>query len=197
LAYHLPRSHPRDALIELLWPEGDLQSGRHNLSVALSWLRQQLEPPGVPEGAVLVADRTFVRLNPAAVTTDVAEFEAALQAAERAGSAAERVELLTRAVELYGGELLAGYYEEWLLGPREWLTERYFQGLGQLIALLEAAGEAQRALVYARQGVSVDPLREEAHRELMRLWGVAGQPEAGLRQFRELERLLKEELGAT
>jgi predicted ATPase/DNA-binding SARP family transcriptional activator len=194
LAYHLPRTHLRDALIELLWPEGDLQAGRHSLSVALSSLRQQLEPPGVPAGAVLVADRASVCLNPAVVTTDVAEFEAALRSAERAGSRAERAESLTRAVDLYRGELLAGYYEEWLLSPREWLAERYFQALGQLIGLLEQSGEMSRALDFGQRGVSADPLREEAHRDLMRLYAAAGQPAAALRQYRELERRLKQEL---
>ena len=42
-----------------------VDAGRHNLSVALSSLRQQLEPPGIPDGAVLAADRFSVRLDPA------------------------------------------------------------------------------------------------------------------------------------
>src|SRR5436305_2155748 len=79
LAYFRDRTHPREVLVELLWPEDEPETGRHKLSVALSSLRQQLEPPGVPDEAVLVTGRTAVRLKPAAVTTDVAEFEAALQ----------------------------------------------------------------------------------------------------------------------
>src|SRR5262249_56949846 len=70
LAYYSHRSHPRDALIELLWPESDLEAGRNRLSVALSSLRRQLEPPGVPAGAVIMADHGPVHLNPVAVTTD-------------------------------------------------------------------------------------------------------------------------------
>ncbi len=69
LAYFLPRSHPREVLIDMLWTEGSVDTGRHNLSVALSALRQQLEPPGIPDGAVLVADRFSVRLDPSSVAT--------------------------------------------------------------------------------------------------------------------------------
>jgi predicted ATPase/DNA-binding SARP family transcriptional activator len=203
LAYYRHRSHLRDPLVELFWPECDPQAGRSNLSRELSGLRHQLEPPGVPGaradrgcGAVIVADRAAVRLNPAAVTTDVAAFEAALHAAERAGSAAERTPYLAEAIETYGGELLPGYYDDWILQEREWLTDRYFQALGQLLTLLEQAGELPRALEYARRGVRADPLREEAHRDLMRLLAAAGQPEAALRQYRDLERLLKQELEA-
>src|SRR2546423_8209045 len=63
LAYHRQQSQARDVLIEIFWPDTSPESGRHNLSHALSSLRHQLEPPGVPAGAVLVADRFSVELN--------------------------------------------------------------------------------------------------------------------------------------
>src|SRR5207244_2945613 len=84
MAYYLDRSHPREVLIDLLWPERAPRAGRQSLSQALSSLRRQFEPPGVPAGALLMADRASVRLNPDAVTTDAAEFEAALASAEQA-----------------------------------------------------------------------------------------------------------------
>jgi DNA-binding SARP family transcriptional activator/regulation of enolase protein 1 (concanavalin A-like superfamily) len=194
LAYYRRRSHPREALIDLLWPEADPGAASNSLSQALSSLRHQLEPPGVPTGAVLVANRASVRLNPEAVTTDTEEFEAALHAAASAGSHPERMRWLAQAVDLYRGELLAGYYENWVLEQREWLAESYFQALSQLLALLEQAGDLPHALEYARQGVLADPLREEARRDLMRLYAAVGQPGAALRQYGELERLLEQEL---
>src|SRR5205814_4675307 len=62
---------------------------------------------------------------------------------------------------------------------------------------LEEAGDLGRALEHARQAVSVDPLREEAHYDVMRLYAALGQPSATLKQYQELERLLREELGET
>src|SRR5207247_423066 len=81
LAYHLGHSHSRETLIELFWPDSEPESGRHSLSLALSSLRHQLEPPGSPSGSVIVADRYSVELNPDAVRTDVQEFEQALRSA--------------------------------------------------------------------------------------------------------------------
>src|SRR5262249_3506221 len=147
-----------------------------SLSTALSWLRRLLEGSDRPPGTVLVTDRASVRLNPEMVSTDLAEFEAALRASS-AGSEAERREGLARAMTLYRGELLPGFYENWVLGQREWLAETYFQALGRLVSLLEQVGDLPCALEYARQGVLADPLREEARRELMRLLAAAGQPE--------------------
>src|SRR6476661_10661869 len=83
LALHRRRSHPRDVLTELLWPADEISGDRHKLRKALTSLRHQLEPPGVAPGTVILADRNTIRLNPDTVTTDVAEFEAALRSTTR------------------------------------------------------------------------------------------------------------------
>src|SRR5436305_3135811 len=72
LAYFREREHPRELLIELLWPETDLPSSRNNLSTTLTTLRHQLEPAGVAPGSVLLTSRFSVQLNPVVVTTDAA-----------------------------------------------------------------------------------------------------------------------------
>jgi DNA-binding SARP family transcriptional activator len=54
LAYHCDRTHPREALLELLWPECEPHSGRQRLSTALSWLRDQLERPLVESSELRV-----------------------------------------------------------------------------------------------------------------------------------------------
>jgi predicted ATPase/DNA-binding SARP family transcriptional activator len=197
LAFYRQRSHPREVLIELLWPECGPDAGRHRLRLALSSLRHQLEPPGIPAGAVIVADRASVQLNPAACVTDVAQFEALLQSAAGTGSGTERVQRLTEAVELYRGELLPSCYEEWILPERERLGDALHQALGQLITHLEQAGDLHGALRWARRAVAADSLREEAHRHLIRLLAAVGERDAALRQYHELERLLEGELHTT
>jgi predicted ATPase/DNA-binding SARP family transcriptional activator len=196
LAYHRERPPAaRETLIDIFWPESDPDAGRQNLSRALSYLRPPLEPPGVPSGAVIVADRVTVRLNPDAVTTDVAAFDASLLEAARAAGPPAQQEALARAVALYRGPLLPTNTDDWVLREREWLAERYFQGLEKLLALLATGADWDRALEYARQGVRHDPLREEAHHALIRLLFAAGRPDAALRQYREMERILWQELG--
>lgn len=196
LAYHRRHVQAREILIDLFWPEGTPEAGRHSLSVALSTLRNQLEPPGFSAGSVILADRYSVGLNPAAVTTDVAEFEAAIKAtAAQTLSTVERTQRLSQALDLYQGRLLPGYYEDWISGEQERLQGLFFDATSQLLTHLEAIGDITTALAYARKAVSIDPLREEVHQSLMRLLVAAGQPGAALRQFKELERLLEEEIG--
>jgi len=195
LAYHLDRAHPREVLAELLWPWASPTAGRESLRTAIASLRRQIEPPGLPKGSVLKSDRFSVQLNPQAVATDVAEFQAALQAAETAGNETERTQCLMEAVGLYRGPLLPGHYQDWVLPEQERMTALYLQTVLRLTKALEEAGELEQALDHARRAVAADPLREEAHREVMRLLIVARQPEAALKQYHELERILKEELG--
>jgi DNA-binding SARP family transcriptional activator len=197
LAYYSHRSHPREHLIEFLWPESPPSVGRTNFRTELTSLRRQLEPPGVPQGAVILANRDTVQLNPAACVTDVALFEAALQAAARVASPAGRADQLAAAAELYRGNLLPSSSEEWVLAERERLAEAFLQALHELVALLEEVGDRPRALQWARRALAAEPLREESHHELIRLLLAAGQIEAARAQYEQGEQLLVRELGAT
>src|SRR5258708_4707392 len=99
LALHLGQSFSRDSLIELLWPEADLDRGRMSLRTALSSLRRQLEPPGVPSGAVLRATPSAVSLHPSSVRTDVDEFERLIAFAATASDDSERASRNSEAVD--------------------------------------------------------------------------------------------------
>lgn len=122
LALYPQRAHSREELCDLLWPEADLGAGRLNLRVAIASLRRQLEPPPLPPGSVLFADRSFVGINPAAFCCDVADFEAAWARVARAPSAPAKREALACAAALYGGDLLPGLYDDWIAEERERLA---------------------------------------------------------------------------
>src|SRR5690606_30365035 len=82
----------RDRLIATLWPDSDADRGRNLLKVSTYVLRQELD-----EGAIVSAGDDLC-LDPAIIRADVADFEAALAAADDAG-----------AVALYRGPLLDGF----------------------------------------------------------------------------------------
>jgi predicted ATPase len=106
LALWPARTHAREELIELLWPGVDLTVGRNRLRQALSTLRSLLEPAGLGLGAVIVADRLALRLAPGALTCDAEQFDALCRTQP------------ARALALYAGELMPGFYDEWILEER-------------------------------------------------------------------------------
>ena len=90
LAYHPRQSFGRDQLSELLWPDADMDSGRHSLRQSLLSLRNILEPPGIPAGSILLTTRTHVQLNFENILTDVLVFAAIVKQAKAAADSAER-----------------------------------------------------------------------------------------------------------
>jgi DNA-binding SARP family transcriptional activator len=104
LALAPERAHAREELIELLWPGVALAVGRNRLRQALSTLKGILEPAGrLPPQPVLQADRISVRVVPGSLGCDATRFERALRAGR-----------FDAARALYRGELLPGYYDDWI-----------------------------------------------------------------------------------
>lgn len=103
------RLHPREELVEMLWPGVAHDTGRNRLRQVLSTLKSQLEAGR--DGPVILADRLGLRLAPGALACDVAEFERHLRAGD-----------WDRAEAAYGGELLPGFYDEWVIEERRRLA---------------------------------------------------------------------------
>ncbi len=187
LALSPQRQFSREELIEWLWPESEVSAGRASFRNALFSLRRQLEPPGLPSGSVLSASHSHVSLNPAAVTTDAARFEA-LISASMSGSPLEQEARLLEAFALYGGELLPGFYEDWVLAARERLACLYTGLLEQLRDLAEARQDWGQAISYALRRTENDPFDENANAALLHLLLKAGKPEAAKRHYAQLEK---------
>ena len=139
LALEPQRAHSREELIDLLWPEADVAAGRNRLRHALSTLRRLLQPPGA--GDVLLADRAGVRLNPQAFACDALEF--VQHAAAGRGA---------RARQLYRGELLPGFYDDWIQDERLRLQAMFERLADPTSAEL---AESPLAIVQTAPGVGV------------------------------------------
>jgi DNA-binding SARP family transcriptional activator len=191
LLLHRETPQARQHLAFLLWPDTTEAQARTNLRHVLHNLRRAL--PALDQ-FLDVTPRTLQWRAGAPLWLDVAAFEAALARAERE-VAGDGLDALREAVELYAGDLLAGCYDEWLLGERERLLRRYLAAVARLAELLEARGEQARAVGYAEQLLRHDPLREETYRLLMRLHDGAGDRARALRVYHACAATLERELG--
>jgi predicted ATPase/DNA-binding SARP family transcriptional activator len=204
------RPHRREALASLLWPERPERTARHNLSQALSNLRALLDDAAAGDhlGPALTADRQAIQFNAASDHwLDVAAFAAALNACEqhphrRLDLCEPCIERLHRAMDLYRGSFLEGFslgdspsFDEWTLLQQERFHRQVVDALCRLARCHELRGDGKRALRCVRRHVQLEPWREDAHRQVMRLLAAAGQRNAALAQYQNCRQILEAELG--
>ncbi|HEY0868285.1 MAG TPA: AAA-like domain-containing protein [Fimbriimonas sp.] len=194
LASHLQTTHFRDDLAERLWPDEELDTVRSRLRQTLSSLRRTLESPGASSTPLLVADRAEVRPDLSLVETDVEDFHSLLKRAEHCEDPRGRAHCLSQAIDLYRGDFLASYHEDWILVERDQMRELFRTALRRLTESLREIGEIDAAIDTSHRAIAVDPLREDAHCDLMRLYLEAQRPADALRQYQDYERRLRQEL---
>lgn len=92
------------------------------------------------------------------------------------------------------GDLLPDWYDDWVLVERERLLQLRLHALERLAD--HAIGQAQygRAIDIALTAIRADPLRESAHRVLIRAHVAEGNSSVAIRQYREYCRILREQL---
>ncbi|MEX2535554.1 MAG: BTAD domain-containing putative transcriptional regulator [Trueperaceae bacterium] len=174
------------------WPDSGEEQARTNLRQLLHYLRRDL--PG-SQALLDVTPRTLRWHPEAPLSLDVALFEAALSRAEQTDDADDRRRYLTEAIAHYGGELLPGRFEEWLLPIRERLLQSYLDALEQLAELCETAGDHAAAIRHARRLLRNDLLNENAYCRLIGLYARAGDRGRALHVYHSCVGALRRELG--
>jgi len=185
LAVNADRPQPRERLMALLWGDRDERQARPSLNNALMSIRRI---GGDQQLSLLHSDGAQVTLRSAAMACDVWRFRAMLTKEPEA------------AVDLYEGPFLDGLsipepdFEEWLTATRSALHAAACEALQCVANAAVEAGELHRAIDVARRLAAFDPLREDAHRLLMRLLYESGDRVAALRQYHACADVLAEEL---
>jgi DNA-binding SARP family transcriptional activator len=180
LVLHRGAPQPRQRLAFLLWPDSTERQAHTNLRKVLHTLRKALP---VTDRLIEIGPRTLQWRADAALWLDVEEFERAV--------AEGRVD---EAVELYGGELLEGRYDEWLLDERERLAGVYLEALERLARQYAQSARWPEAIRGAERLVAHDPLREESHRLLMQLCQLSGDRARAVRAYHVCATTLEREL---
>ena len=144
-----------DQVIDALWPDTDIATGRARLRNTLNRLRSR-------SGDVVLRRGDSLEIS-AGVTVDAAAFDDAAGHA-LAAPEGERVGMARRAVSLYSGELLPGdRYEDWAAAPRERLRRRFLALVDLLADDAEARGDLDEAVRQLDAGSAIEPLDERRY----------------------------------
>jgi len=182
LAVARDRGLNREKVQAYLWPESDTEQARHGLNQMVYFQRRHLDSEN------LFLGKKTLRLNRAMITSDVWDFEDALDAGSH-----------EVAVRLYAGSFLDGFFlreapgfERWVEDQRKRLAERCAQALGLLAA---AAATQQQAVDWWRRAVELNPYQTETVLRLANAWVAIGDRAAAVRCAQQHADLLRSELG--
>jgi len=194
------RLHSRETLAGIFWGDYEKERARSCLNTALWRLRSSLEPKGIPPGTYLITTPTGeIGFNlESEHRLDVAIFEDRVtQALTKPAEALDAMEVkeLENVLKLYTGDLLEGIYSDWALRERERLRCLYLNGLAGLMHSYQHQGAYADSLNCGLKILQHDPLREQIHREVMRLYLESGQRALAVRQYEICCEILTKELG--
>lgn len=199
LAIESGLAHRRDTLAALLWPDYSQEAALRNLRQALYRLRLALQEmdPALPD-QLISQTRQTVRLNPAALVLDAAQFARLLQSAK---THPEPISLLQGISSLYRGDLLKGFhipdayaFDEWLGIQRELFHQQALDAASRLATLHEADGNPAAVLSAANNVLALDPYHEKTHRQIMRAHLALGNRPQAIAQYHKLQTVLRDEL---
>lgn len=176
----------RTFLAGVLWPEIRDEQALARLRSAL-WRLRRVGP------RIVQADERTIGLA-ADIDVDVN----AMVASARALMAGDiEPSDLTRSFDrlVAAGELLVGWYEDWVLLERERLEQLRIHALELLVDELVKAARYAEALEAATTAVRLDPLRESTHRSVVRVYLAEGNPASARRQVDRYRQILRSEMG--
>ncbi len=185
------KSHSRDALATLLWPDYPRAS-------AYAYLRRTIwELNSMLEKGWLEADRETVNLRrQPGLEVDAVAFS------QLASQPSGTIDALSQAVALYRGDFLEGLVvadtapiEEWQSAKAESYRRIFANTLEKLVAAHDEAGAYEQALPYAQRWLALDKLDERAWRALMRQMAGKGDRNGAARTYQNCAETLKTELG--
>jgi DNA-binding SARP family transcriptional activator len=200
LALGRGRYFSRSELLGILWPEQGLaSSSAGSFNTALWRLRRLVECEPLRNGDLIASDRRGgIGLNGSAdIWLDTEEFERHI--ASGLGKAIEQladpdIDGLRTGVGLYKSDILVDFTDEWALREREKHRRLYLNALWRLMQVATIRGMYGEGIRHAQSILDFDALREDVHRELMRLFVLNGQRAQALQQFETCRQLLWREL---
>ncbi|HEX6302665.1 MAG TPA: BTAD domain-containing putative transcriptional regulator [Anaerolineales bacterium] len=176
----------RERLAGLLWPDSSEDNARSNLRHELWRLRKALKEAG---DSYFVIDDVSLAFDPhSQYSLDVHTFESAAAAASSADD-------LIAALSVYHGELLPGFYEEWVFVERQRLHALFETHMARLLEMLQVEGRWAEMQEWGMRWIGAGGWPEPAYRALMTAYANSGNVSRAVVTYERLAQGLQEELG--
>ena len=190
---------PRESLSEILWADQPAIISKKNLRQTLWHLQLAFKAFNNSSRLELLIEDGWIHIRlPTDFWLDTAEFEQVFDLVNQKLArelSADDFEAMQYAVSLYKGDLLEGWYQDWCIFERERFQMLNLLLLDKLVQYCELHQKYDVGLVYGWQILRHDHAYERAHRQLMRLYAMAGNRTEALHQYQRCVSALRAELG--
>ncbi len=188
LALNQGIAHRREMLAGMLWPDSTESNARNYLRQALWRIRKALEEGSLAWEHYLEINKISVCFNP--------DSDLWLDAGQVLRKEKEpTIEHLIDSLEHYKGELLPGFYEDWISVERDRLQARYHQKIHMLVKSLVEDSSWDQVLHWGEHWVRHGHAPEAAFRVLMQGHAHLGDLDSVRSTFRRCTESLQSELG--
>lgn len=180
------KAHRREKLAGLFWPDLSDELSRRNLRNELWRVRKAIQRRPENGQDYLIADEFSLWFNSG---TDHWLDVAALQ------SPSENLDGLISNLSLYQGELLPGFYEDWVLLERERLHARFENLMQGLLAQLIKEQRWTTVVEWSEKWIGLADTPEAAYRALMVAYAATGSRAQVASSYERVRSALDRELG--
>jgi predicted ATPase/DNA-binding SARP family transcriptional activator len=158
-------SHRREKLAGMFWPEATEARARSYLRYELWRIRNAFRPESKID--YLMADAINISFNGST------QYWLDVSTLKNIGETAS-VEELMATLAVYHGEMLPGFYDEWIVREREHFQAIYEQQMTRLLESLESERRWPEILNWAEHWISLGHTPESGHRALIVAYAALG-----------------------
>ncbi len=187
LAFHQGKPQKRTHLAFTFWPDSEEKQALTNLRNLLHGLRQSL--PAV-DAFLQIDKQSITLLKSPDCSVDTIELEDSLRATDT-DSICQNLETTE---QLYRGELLPKFYDEWIEAERSALRSKLNETIAQRVKTLRESEKLDEAIRYSKIRIQRDSLSESSHYTLIELLYLSGDKAAALLAYHSYEKRLEADL---
>lgn len=185
LVVHRDTIHRREKLAGIFWPDTTDETARKNLRQELWRIRKALAVAPAADSYLVAEEFTLTFNRDADYWLDLAALE----------TPQTDLDALIANLSLYQGELLPGFYDDWVVLERERVQAIFENKMAQLLELLTAAERWTAVQEWGEKWLALGDAPEPAYRALMLAYGVRGDMAKVAALYRRCTDELREQLG--
>ena len=193
LALEWKRKVSVEELIDIFWPESEIEDGKTKLYNTIYLLRRSLAKDGVPKDIIESVTGCYTINKNYKIWTDWEYFEKEIDKQLKADEF--EIEILKDLFILYRGDFFSNLkYEDWVDIYREELREYYLNLIEILTNKLFKEEKYRDTVNYLHKGIEYDPYRENFYLLYIKALIKLGRIAEAINSYKKCERILKEEL---